>query len=307
MAVPMFTEIRHAILPLALRTRHKAEELERIALLIESLARHWCDCRPLQLLIVSPERDVDVVSLGLPTFQDVEVSVRSEREFFPRFSRFYAMPGWYRQQIVKLLVPAALNLGGYLTLDHDVYCVDDFDATTFIDNGRALSRWEPKRQHGWWRHAAKYVGVPYDAAGHGLSVTPNVLHSDLARQALEHAGRGVFDCETALALRLLRNIGRIPWTEYSLYTSVAERAGNLFAYHVDWDSCYSQDSQVFSEHSSIWQASDFARRAHLARRNPRAKFIVVQGKAGIPIEQVREYCLTIDSRSDECAPEVVSQ
>ena len=35
--------------------------------------------------------------------------------------------------------------------------------------------------------------------------------------------------------------------------------------------------------------------------------IVVQGKAGIPIEQVREYCLTIDSRSDECEPEVVSQ
>ena len=98
MAVPMFTEIRHAIVPLALRTRHNAEELERIALLIESLACHWCDCRPLQLLIVSPERDVDVVSLGLPTFQDVQVSVRSEREFFPRFSRFYAMPGWYRQR-----------------------------------------------------------------------------------------------------------------------------------------------------------------------------------------------------------------
>jgi hypothetical protein len=60
-----------------------------------------------------------------------------------------AAHGWYRQQIVKLLVPATLNLGGYLTLDHDVYCVDDFDATTFIDNGRALSRWEPKRQHAW--------------------------------------------------------------------------------------------------------------------------------------------------------------
>ena len=60
-------------------------------------------------------------------------------------------------------------------------------------------------------------------------------------RSLEHVGRGVFDCETALALRLLRKIGRISWTEYSLYTSVAERAGNLFAYHVHWDSCYGQD------------------------------------------------------------------
>jgi hypothetical protein len=303
----MFTEIQHAILPVALRNRPNSEELERTALLIESLSRHWLDSKPLQLLVVSPERDVDVVSLGLPNFPNIDVSVRGEREFFPRFSRFYAMPGWYRQQIVKLLVPAALDWGGYLTLDHDVYCVDDFDATTFIENGRALSRWEPKLQHDWWRHAAKYVGVPYDATAHGLSVTPNVLHSDLARQALDHVGRGVFDFETALALRVLRKIGRVPWTEYSLYTLVAERAGNLFAYHVHWDRCYCQHSQIFSERSSIWQASDFARRAHLARRNPHVKFVVVQSTAGIPIQQVREYCLTIDSRSDDCVTKALSQ
>jgi uncharacterized protein DUF6492 len=294
----MFTEIRHAILPLALRSGGNGDELERAALLTESLARHWVDRRPLQLVIVSPERDVDTTRLGLPTFRNIDLSVQGEGAFFPRFSRFYALPGWYRQQIVKLLVPAALNLGGYLTLDHDVYCVDDFDAATFIENGRALSRWEPKRQHDWWRQAAKYVGVPYDAAAHGLSVTPNVLHSELARQALEHVGRGVCNWETALALQLVRKIGRIPWTEYSLYTSVAERTGNLFVYHVHWDRCYAQDSQLFSQHSSIWQASDFERRAHLARRNPRAKFVVVQGKAGIPTQQVREYCLTIDNRSE---------
>jgi hypothetical protein len=33
---------------------------------------------------------------------------------------------------------------------------------------------------------------------------------------------------TALGFRLLRKIGQIPWTEYSLYTSVAEHRGNLF-------------------------------------------------------------------------------
>jgi hypothetical protein len=78
------------------------------------------------------------------------------------------MPGWYRQQIIKLLVPATLNLGGYLTLDHDVYCVDDFDATTFIDNGRALSRWEPKRQHGWWRLFSTHRGRLHRVEPYGL-------------------------------------------------------------------------------------------------------------------------------------------
>jgi hypothetical protein len=303
----MFTEIRQAILPLALRNRRSGDELERTALLIESLARHWVDRKPLRLLIVAPPHDVQIIGSGLPLFRNIEVSIRGESEFFPRFSRFYAMPGWYRQQIVKLLVPARLAFGGYLTLDYDVFCVDDFDATTFVENGRALSRWEPKCQHDWWRHAAEYVGVPYDATTHGLSVTPNILHSDIAHQALAHVGSGAFDCQTALVLRILRKFGRIAWTEYSLYTSVAERLGILFDYHVHWDRCYHQDSQVFSEHSSIWQPSDFERRPQIARPNPRAKFVVVQGKAGIPVREVREYCRTIGSRIDASSREVVSQ
>jgi Family of unknown function (DUF6492) len=143
----MITEVRHAILPLALRNGRGGDELERTVLLIESLARHWLDRKPLQLLIVSPQRDVEMVRTRLPAFRNIDVSVHGEREFFPRFSRFYMIPGWYRQQIVKLLVPATLNMGGYLTLDCDVFCVDDFGATTFIENGRALSRWESKRQH----------------------------------------------------------------------------------------------------------------------------------------------------------------
>lgn len=284
MAVLMLTEVRHAILPLALRNRHGGDELKRAVLLIESLARHWLDRKPLQLLIVSPQRDVDMVRVRLPAFSNIEISVHGEREFFLRFSRFYTMPGWYRQQIVKLLVPATLRFGGYLTLDSDVFCVDDFDASTFIEDGRALSRWEPKRQHDWWRHAAEYVGVPYDAAAHGLSVTPNILHGDLARQVVEHVGRGVFDWQTALALRLLRKTGRVAWTEYALYTSVAEQTGNLFDYHVHWDHCYARDSQVFSEHSSIWQASDFARRALSCSAKP-ARQIHRRAEQGEPSDR----------------------
>src|SRR5262245_45179823 len=120
--------------------------------------------------------------------------------------------GWYRQQVIKWEVTALLRFGGYLTLDCDACCVGDFDATTFIKSGRALSGWEPKRHHEWWRHAADFVGIPYDPAAHGLSVTPNVLHSDLARQTLEFVGLGAIDSHTALRFRLLRKIGQIAWT-----------------------------------------------------------------------------------------------
>jgi hypothetical protein len=293
----MFSDIRQAILPLALRNLQRRGDLERAGLLIESLAKHWRDTIPLELLIVSPRRDVQLLRSSLPRFANIDVSVRSESEFFPPFSRFYMMTGWYRQQMVKLHVPSMLGFGGYLTLDSDVCCVGDFDATTFVEQGRALSRWEPKRHHDWWQQAADCVGVPYDPKTHGLSVTPNILHGDLARQTLEHFRSGLIDPMTALGLRALHKIGRqIPWTEYSLYTSVAEFKGNLFDYHVHWDPCYFQDTQLFSEHASVWGADDFERLVrHQSGSNPRGKFIIVQSHARIPLARVRDYCLSFAS------------
>ena len=125
----MFSEVRQAILPLALRNLKRRGDLERAGLLIELLAKHWCDSKPFQVLIVSPERDANLLRESLPRFRNIEVSVRAEGDFFPAFSRFYMMTGWYRQQMVKLHVPAKLGFGGYLTLDSDVCCVGDFDAT----------------------------------------------------------------------------------------------------------------------------------------------------------------------------------
>ena len=77
----MFSEVRQAILPLALRKLQSKGDLERAALLIESLGRHWCDTRPFQLLIVSPARDVQLLRSELPRFTNIDVAVRSESDF----------------------------------------------------------------------------------------------------------------------------------------------------------------------------------------------------------------------------------
>jgi hypothetical protein len=289
----MFSEVRQAILPLALRRIKRRGDLERAALLIESLARHWLERTPFELLIISPNRDADFLRESLPRLPKVNVTVRPESDFFPNFSRFYLMPGWYRQQIVKLHVPSQLGFGGYLTLDSDIVCVGDFDATTFVRDGRALSRWEPKAIHDWWRHVAEVVHTPYEPMGHGLSVTPNILHGTLAAQTLAHIANGRGDPISSLGLWVARKLGSVPWTEYSLYTSVAELKGNLFDYHQDWNTCYSSDVHLFSERSCVWGADDFERMATLPNGNdPGGKFIIVQSRARIPIERVREYCLS---------------
>jgi Family of unknown function (DUF6492) len=289
----MFSEVRQAILPIALRNLKRRGDLERAGLLVESLAKHWRDSKPFELLVVAPAVDVAALRNGLPRFPRIEVSVRAETDFFARYSPFYSLTSWYRQQLVKLEVPATLGFGGFLTLDSDVCCVGDFDSRTFVHEGRALSRWEPKRHHDWWQQAADLVGVPYDPTTHGLSVTPNILHGDLTRQTLEFFRLGFIDPKLALSFRVLRKIGVIPWTEYSLYTSVAERRGNLFDYHIHWDPCYFHDTQLFSEHSCVWAPSDFERLVKLPPgTDPRGKFIIVQSHARIPLEQVRDYCLS---------------
>lgn len=290
----MFSEVRHAILPLALRRLQRRGDLERAGLLIESLGRHWRDTNSLELLIVAPNRDADLLRAELPRVPNIVVTVRPESEFFPSGSRFFLMPGWYRQQIIKLQVPVQLGFGGYLTLDSDVVCVGDFDSRTFVIEGRALSRWEPKCHQTWWRPVAELVGVPYYDEGHGLSVTPNILHSDLSRQALLHFSDGSIDTAiTNLGLWSLRKIGKVAWTEYSLYTSVAELKGNLLDYHVDDTTSYGAPIHLFSERSCVWGANDFERMAALPYgTDPGGKFIIVQSVARIPIERVRQYCLS---------------
>ena len=289
----MVSEIRQAILPLALRRLKRGDDLVRAALLIESLGRYWCDRKPFELLIVSPGRDTDLLQRSLPSLPQISVTVRSESDFFPTLSPFYLMSGWYRQQILKLHVPAKLGFGGYMTLDSDVVCVGEFDSTTFVRDGRVFSQWEWKNKHEWWKRISKVVGIAYDGNSLGLSVTPNILHGHLARQALEHVANGNDDPTTALYLWSARNVGAIAWTEYSLYTSVADLKGNLFKFHLTCDECYTTDVHLYSARSCIWAVDDFERLVTLPYGNdPGGTFIVVQSHARIPIERVREYCFS---------------
>jgi hypothetical protein len=123
-------------------------------------------------------------------------------------------------------------------------------------------------------------------------VTPNVLHAELARQALAYVAGGNPDPSGALGLIGARNVGTIGWTEYSLYSTVAALKGNLFDYHLTSTECYLADITLASARSSVWHAEDFARLSGLPFGNdPGGKFIVVQSHTRIPVPEVRKYCL----------------
>ena len=122
----------------------------------------------------------------------------------------------------------------------------------------------------------------------------NLLHGDLAAQTLTYMRNGSQGSSTkALMSWKMRRPMSVPWTEYSLYTTVAEMQGNLFDYHVEWNTCYGASVHLFSEQSCVWGADDFERLVKLPNgTDPGGKFIIVQSHARIPLERVREYCLS---------------
>ncbi len=112
------------------------------------------------------------------------------------------------------------------------------------------------------------------------------------RPSTSCAARGL-SAMASLLLWKARKPWQVPWTEYSLYTSAAEINGTLYDYHAEWDTCYTSDVHLFSEQSCVWGADDFERLVRLPNgTDPGGKFIIVQSHARIPLQQVRDYCLS---------------
>ena len=178
------TSVTTGVLPLAAKTHGEAGEIDRAAFLLSTLDRRWQDKTPLRLIIVAPSDDVPAIGNALRSTPRVQVDLRTEEEFFDRDEAFQALPGWWKQQVIKLVVPAVLRLGPYLTFDADVVCVRDFDGRTFVREGQLVSQWYRQYRNGWWAATARFLGLPYEPSALGLDVTPNVLHSDLAASSL---------------------------------------------------------------------------------------------------------------------------
>lgn len=294
------------VLPLAARAHGKSGDIERAAFLLSTLDMRWRDREPFRLHVVSPSADARAVGEALRSTERVLVEVRTEEQFFGSWKAFHGLPGWWKQQVIKLAVPAVLELGPYLTFDADVVCVGDIDSRTFVRDGKLLSQWHRQRKNGWWAATARLLNRPYDPDAPGFDVTPNLLHGALAARVLWRLALGRFGHLAPIAvvpspvlwlaiskLRLWYELAQAraragikvhedTWTEYALYTLLA--GDTLACTHV----AASDDMPLLAHSHSIWYAGQ---RSHLdlfkSTTRPDAPFVVLQSTSGVSIGDVR--------------------
>jgi hypothetical protein len=277
-----------AVLPLRLSGSYRGQDLDRARILLHSLEHAWADPTPLRIIVIAPEQDVEAIRAALVPRRLRLVVVR-ETLLLPALPSLPEVEGWYRQMALKLAAHVLVRGPFYLTLDADLVAVQPISPSLLLPEGRALTQWERRDIHAaWWEGSAAALGMaewrgPAKNTP-GLSVTPALLSTRIAAalQAALHAPGGAEAWMT-----LLRRPGL--WSEYSLYTLLAEREGLLEAHHHDsaWMRAHphalrSRENIWFPEQVEAWNpAPAFAPRAA-------GLFMICQSRTRIPPRHIWE-------------------
>ena len=256
--------------------------------------RHYADLATTWIIVRAEEfRTVERATAGL-----AGLKLLDERELVPELAlaqvvRRATRRRWYVQQLLKLAAMEKVDTEFALVLDADVVAVREVSDADLVVEGRALRMQEPARTHPRWVAQAGEA-LRLEALDYSASVTPAVL----AREAIALLARYVERCvrprrwrvrAASLVPRLGRQLatwrgrllGVLPWTEYQVYDTFLVRSGHFDRFHR-----YSMDPVLYA--NSVWRAADFADWCPgLCDQAPIHFFNVVQGLAGIPVEQVR--------------------
>jgi hypothetical protein len=293
-----------AVLPLLLR------DLPRFELLYRSLRRH---VRGLdRVLVVVPDRELEQVRAGLPR-GELELVVLPEFELVPELRVLSRLPGWYRQQLVKLEAATRVRSDFYLTLDADLIATRPVNLEEVCAGGTAPCAVTHQDLHPrWYAGAEALIGGRLPRQGISHAVTPTILHREAVNALTQHldqrwtlgrysAGlRGLkqrlghaYVAVTGVAMgrelrgklrpwRLFLSCSR-PWSEYSLYYSFLEWSGHFERYH------HETAEALYAPERSIWYERDLPafRPGLLGLDGP--PFVVLQSTAGIPLDTLRAW------------------
>jgi hypothetical protein len=243
-----------------------------------------------------PDDELDEVSAHVRAPDGVRLLYITESECLgDDYSIVRKLDWWRRQQAIKLLATIRLEFSSTIVFNSDVVCIAEFNESSFILNEKLISDWEPKDGQSWWNATARLLAVDTANFGsYGLSVVPNVISCDLARSSHQFFRKNYGNLPTLLlhAGRLLPD-EPVSWTDFSLYTLLAEMTNKLFSYHVAPEQTFGLPYRVRSE-NSVWQTEEFAGKVALIdRRRPDGIFVCIQSALKISPEIIREHLIDV--------------
>ena len=278
-----------AILPLKVTGRHYGENLTRLDVLLSSLLHHAAPGLLDELVVVTPQAEVQVAEEYAANWPELPLRVVGEAGYFEAFGRFtrpWQVRPWQRQQIVKLNAPALTDAEYVLTLDPDVLAVRPMTRHSLLPGGRALLQKEARSVHPqWWRDSAALLDVPVDLDAPGMGVTPALL----SREILLTLHDRLAECDGRPWMDVLLT-SYCDWTEYTLYLLAAEHSELLGCRHQvveEGDGGDVAPLQVAAD-TSIW-GRETATTHHLERLlegSDPGLFAVVQSNTGLPAEEL---------------------
>ncbi len=302
-----------AVIPLMLKDYARFEILHKsLKLFFKDLGKCW---------IVTPDHEFEQIK---SLISDEQYCVIPESSLVPefkifrsssRFSLFKSVPGWFKQQIIKIAIADKIETDFYLTLDADVICTKPVYFQDLIKDGRAICYIHQTHTHHDWYGWAEEV-LKMTARNRDLlhNVTPAVMNKQgmlelqayltqvyhKTRFSLKRRDLKPRDLKV-VALKLLtpflpkksplrdqllswRSYLSIctPWTEYGLYYIFLEETNRFDKYHVEVTDC------LYTDDDSVWYKESFESWNVEKVFSPKSShfFVIVQGWLDLNVKEV---------------------
>ncbi|KAM3096350.1 DUF6492 family protein [Phormidesmis sp. 146-35] len=298
-----------AVLPLTLKDYPRFEILDKsFKRFFKDLGKCW---------IVTPDREFEQIR---DLIQDDRYCVIAESSLVPefkifcgsRFSIFKSVPGWYKQQIIKIAIADKIETDFYLTLDADVICTKPVYYSDLVQNEKGvcfIHSVERNTQTDWYGWAEQVLKLKSRHRDLLHNVTPAVLskqgifelrdYLSQIYQQLKFPGTKREVRATLLkfyaqflpkdSLRRSQLLGwrsflsvSIPWTEYGLYYIFLEETDRFDRHHIRIENC------LYAEDDSVWYKEGFDSWDVDKVFSPDSShfFVVVQSWLNLEVDQV---------------------
>ena len=255
---------------------------------LKSYEKYLDTKRLVQFIIVAPAQDIPEL-IKLTNNSNIPFKILPE-ECLIKPHILYETQGWFKQQLIKLLVASKVLTRHYLIVDSDMYLTQRLEYTDLFHNGRIKYNYEPwqtenskqfSQNSKWWEGSCDVLGE--DVSGlfgqeKLMSVTPEVLITDLVAGLigeLEHR-HGFSNWEKIVCDK--------KFTEFTLYWLYIRKKGLEDLYTTEGFPLWKHDLDrniLHPEHISVENITrSFTERGSF--------FGVIQGYLDIPLESMIE-------------------